>query len=644
MEDINEENRRAGLVKKQQTPIRVIVGNPPYLRTSLKETLGAGSTTYRNVILEDHGDQAPLLDDFLEPLKARGWGGQAKNIYNYYVYFVRWAIWKACEQHKNETGIVSFITGSSYLRGPGFAGMREYMRRMFDELWIIDLGGEGRGGRKEENVFKIKTPVAIFVGIQHPNTATGKPKRHSDRIKQQAKVYYQRIIGTKEEKLGALGAVDVPERDGKWEKLSNGDWAAKFVPSSAASLSDGIPLDLVFSWVHSGVQFKRKWPIGSSSDVLERRWEHLKETSESEEKAALFYETDSRNIDKAGVNLLTLESIPAFIDCSKMLKPIRYGYRSFDRQYALPDSRVNDRPRPPLWDSFSSEQLFLVNLTSTALGDGPAVTLSPYVPDMDFFRGSYGAKNIHPLYRTAGVTQPNISTSLQTALETTYGREVEPFEIAAYVVGLLGTSAYTKRFADELAESVAHVPFTADFDLFSEIVEFGRSIIFEQTWGERGAELNQFGQPTGERFKGAATIVSPTPENDYPESWSYDADSHQILVGEGVFGNVSPDVAGYEVSDMNVLGSWLGYRMKEPAGRSSSPLDQMQANTWKYDGELLELLWQLEFMINAEPRGAELLERVIVGEIIPPIKLGVPTSTEKQAPPKKKPGELDYGS
>ena len=644
MEDINEENRRAGLVKNERTPIKVLLGNPPYDRGSRSKTLGAGSTSYKNVILEENNGNRPLLDDFIEPLKVRGLGGQAKNLYNSYVYFIRWAIWKACEQRKNETGVVSYITSSSYLRGPGFAGMREYMRRVFDEVWIIDLGGEGRGARPEENVFNIRTPVAIFVGIQHPNTSTGKPKRHPDRMKQQAKVYYQRIYGTELEKLSAVGEVDVPESDDKWTQLSNGDWTDKFVPSSAAALSDGVPLDLVFPWSHSGVQFKRKWPIGASIDVLEKRWKRLQEAPSREEMAVLFRQTSQKHLEAKGENLLSLLPVDALIQDCHMLAPVRYGYRSFDRQYTLPDSRVNDRPRPQLWDSCSDDQLFLVTLTSTTLGDGPAVTLSPYVPDMDFFRGSFGAKSVHPLYRSAGTSQPNISASLRAALNEAYGREVEPFEIAAYVVGLLGTSAYTERFADELAESVAHVPFTADADLFAEVVDFGRSIIFEQTWGERGAKLNQFGQPVGLRFKGAATIAVPTPENDYPESWSYDADSQQLFVGGGRFDNVSPAVANFEVSGMSVVGSWLGYRMKTPAGKSSSPLDKIQADTWQHDGELLELLWQLEFMVNAEPRGTELLEKVIVGDIIPPATLGVPTAAEQKAPPKRKPGELDYGS
>ena len=63
-------------------------------------------------------------------------------------------------------------------------------------------------------------------------------------------------------------------------------------------------------------------------------------------------------------------------------------------------------------------------------------------------------------------------------------------------------------------------------------------------------------------------------------------------------------------------------------------------DAWQHDGELLELLWQLEFMIKAEPRGAELLDKVVTGKIIPPSTLGVPTDAERKAPAKKKPGEL----
>src|SRR5438874_10933082 len=84
-------------------------------------------------------------------------------------------------------GIISFITASSYLRGPGFVGMRQKMREAFDELWILDLEGDNLGARKTENVFAIQTPVCIAVGVRY-----GREKTNS-----LARTRYSRISGTR---------------------------------------------------------------------------------------------------------------------------------------------------------------------------------------------------------------------------------------------------------------------------------------------------------------------------------------------------------------------------------------------------------------------------------------------------------------
>ena len=130
--------------------------------------------------------------NFIGPAKDAGHGGDVKNLYNLYVYFWRWALWKVFEQDiAKGPGVVSFISASSYLQGDAFSGMREHMRRLCDEIWILDLGGEGRGARKEENVFVIETPVAIAVAFQSKEANKNKP----------AKVRYTRIRGNQAEKL-----------------------------------------------------------------------------------------------------------------------------------------------------------------------------------------------------------------------------------------------------------------------------------------------------------------------------------------------------------------------------------------------------------------------------------------------------------
>ena len=198
-------------------------------------------------------------------MREAGGGVHLKNLYNDYVYFWRWALWKVFDS-TNEGGIVTFITASSYssyLRGPAFAGMRRKMREVFDELWIIDLEGDNLGARKTENVFAIQIPVAIAIGIRRGEPNTGVP----------ARVLRARIAGTAAEKLGTLDAA---------ERLSGLDWRECATEWEAPlQIAGDTPyfgwpsLIDVFPWQASGVKVSRTWPISESNDVLVRRWRDL---------------------------------------------------------------------------------------------------------------------------------------------------------------------------------------------------------------------------------------------------------------------------------------------------------------------------------------------------------------------------------
>ena len=166
MQPISEQRIRALAVKKE-VPVIVCLGNPPYDRHEAA-TSDNGDRTGSWVRWGDDGKGADaILRDFLAPPTAAGHGVRVKNLYNLYVYFWRWALWKVFEQDAPAGGgVVSFITASSYLDGDAFGGMREHMRRVCDEIRILDLGGEGRGTRRSDNVFAIQTPVAIAVALR----------------------------------------------------------------------------------------------------------------------------------------------------------------------------------------------------------------------------------------------------------------------------------------------------------------------------------------------------------------------------------------------------------------------------------------------------------------------------------------------
>ena len=59
-----------------------------------------------------------ILHAFLDPAVDAGHGIHVKNLYNLYVYFWRWALWKVFEHETTAgPGVVSFISASSYIEG-----------------------------------------------------------------------------------------------------------------------------------------------------------------------------------------------------------------------------------------------------------------------------------------------------------------------------------------------------------------------------------------------------------------------------------------------------------------------------------------------------------------------------------------------
>lgn len=617
---IAREHERALKIKDAEH-VLVCLGNPPYGRHEASEkenqALTGGWVRYG-----DKGHHLmPILEDFLEPARKSGHGVHLKNLYNLYVYFIRWSLWKVFE-HKTATGpgILSFITASSYLDGDAFAGLREHMRKTCDHIDIIDLGGEGRGTRKDENVFAIQTPVAIFV-------AWRKAKPNPDTP---ADVRYTRIEGTREEKLKALDAV-LSSGDVKWQSIPS-EWQAPFRPLSSSNFAKWPEFTDLFPWQQSGAQFKRSWPIAPERDVLIARWEELVKSSN---KANLFKETRDRKINKIYSGVTVNSTVLTPIDKATnadLLSPVRYAFRSFDRQWMLPDNRVGDYLRPVLWQTNSQQQIFLTSMLYTSLGNGPAATACSYIPDLHHFCNR-GAKDIIPLYRDSSCAQPNILPGLLEKLSNEFALIVTPEDFAGYVYGILAQPEYTRRFAKELADKKVRVPLTKDKKLFEKVSEFGKGLIWLHTYGER---LTDAEHPTGQIPNGKAqcTKAISDHEDKYPNSFRYEENNQRLYVGDGVFAPVPLEVWQFEVSGFKVVQAWLGYRMRERSGKKSSPLDDIRPRSWtrEFTRELLELLWVLEHTVSGYPTQKQLLESVLNGTLFNADELPEVPDTAREAP------------
>ena len=633
---LTQEHEAARRVKSEGE-ILVCLGNPPYDRQQIED---GDETTQRKggwVRFGDKGQakmdlptatvegedvkERPILLDFTEPVTRAGAGLHIKNLYNDYVYFWRWALWRLFEQQESG-GIVSFITASSYLAGPGFIGMREAMRRTFDDLWIVDLGGDNLGTRKTPNVFNIQTPVAIAIGVRGANV----------RRSTLATVRYTRIEeATRETKLDRLNGIQ-NYAGLEWRECPN-DLHAPFLPPGNGDFFEWPALTDLFPWQHSGLQFKRTWPIGETEEVLLRRWDRLA-NSRVQERRALFKETRDRKIHRnyssfSGDSLSSISEINSETDPPR---PVAYCYRLFDRQYALIDNRLGDYLRPSLTLVAGSGNLFFSSLVTKALGVGAAIGVSTDFPDLDVFRGSFGGKNVMPLYRDPESNEPNVTSGLLDCLGTEFDRTVLAEELAAYAYALLGGQSYTHCYWNELETPGPRVPITRDGELFAEVSALGHRLIWLHTYAERFR-----GDGRGPTIPaGQARCIAPVSDNParYPEDFAWIEAENAVRVGTGRFGPVAAEVWNFEVSGLMVVQSWLGYRMKRRAGRKSSPLDDIRPERWtaRMSEEFLELLWVLEETLAMEPELEQALDRVVSGPCYQASELPQPTPEERQAP------------
>lgn len=176
---------------------------------------------------------------------------------------------------------------------------------------------------------------------------------------------------------------------------------------------------------------------------------------------------------------------------------------------------------------------------------------------------------------------------------------------------MLAHPAFTGRYAKELETRELHVPITKDAELFVQVRDAGAKLLWLHTYGQRYVPK---GCHRGQVPRGEARCSKPVPEDKagYPDKYEYNEPTKTLHVGAGAFAPVVPEVYNFEVSGLKVVQSWLGYRMKNPKGKKSSPLDDIRPEKWtgNFTTELLELLWILEATIAEYPRQATLLTAV----------------------------------
>ena len=263
------------------------------------------------------------------------------------------------------------------------------------------------------------------------------------------------------------------------------------------------------------------------------------------------------------------------------------------------------------------------------------VTTEP--PDKHVVRGSYGGKDVMPLYRDGRAEQANLPRGLTTTLGKVYGREVSPSDVAAYVFAMLAHPAYYETFQTERGSPGLRVPFTRDAHLFAEALELGYRLLWLQTSGQRYAD--KVGETRLPSIPGLGWTAAVTDIPEDATSITYDAHTRTLHVGRGAISGVLPEVWAFKVSGYQVLPKWLGRRTSKGTGRSANPrsatpLDRIRPGDWsdEWNDELLTLLRSLTATVGEFPVLAKLLAKVIAGDLISPSELPTPTRLERAVP------------
>jgi predicted helicase len=171
---------------KQDSPVMVIMGNPPYSGNSQNKSdwiyqLLRGKDTITEQITSNYFE----VDG--KPLGEKN----PKFLNDDYVKFIRFAQWRI---EQTGYGILAFVTNHGYLDNPTFRGMRQSLLETFDDIYVLDLHGNSKkkercpDGSKDENVFDIQQGAAISIFVKRP-----------DLKQQQATVHHAHLWGLREE-------------------------------------------------------------------------------------------------------------------------------------------------------------------------------------------------------------------------------------------------------------------------------------------------------------------------------------------------------------------------------------------------------------------------------------------------------------
>lgn len=458
---LSEEAKQAGRIKSE-TPIMVVMGNPPY----------SVSSCNKNDYIED------LISIYKQDLNER-----KINLDDDYIKFIRMG---ESYIERNHEGVLAYISNHSFIDGVTHRQMRKHLMETFDKIYILDLHGNAKkketakDGSKDENVFDIQQGVSINIfiktGMKQPNEL--------------AKVYHAELLGLRENKFEYLNNNEFDTVE--YKELEPVEPYYFFTPkdfNNEDTYDNCLKLTDIFQEYNSGIQTKNDpLSIQFSSNDIERIIENMRQLS-IEELKEQYSLTDSSGwmVKNAKNDVLR--------DCGTFL-PI--SYKVFDTRYTYftdKSSGFLGRPRYSVMSHLSkgiyglsftrsipANQEFNHVMAVNQIMDIHIIGGQSYVAPLYLYENDSEQKSFFTQNR-----KPNLNMDIVKSLETTLGLSFTPekentegtfapIDILDYIYGVLHSNKYRTKYKEFLKIDFPRIPYPASADYFFKIAKMGKEL------------------------------------------------------------------------------------------------------------------------------------------------------------------------
>lgn len=420
---LSEEAKQAGRIKSE-TPIMVVMGNPPYSVSSCNKS------DYIDEIMEVY--KKDLNEKNIQPLSDD------------YIKFIRMG---ETYIEKNKEGVLAYISNNSFLDGVIHRQMRKHLMETFDKIYILDLHGNAKkkecciDGSKDENVFDIQQGVSINIFVK---TGMKQPK-------ELAKVYHAELLGVRENKFEYLNNNEFDTVE--YKELEPVEPYYFFVPkdfNAQAYYKRGVKIDELFTVNASGVKTHHDNELVSMQPF--------------DTKTNQVY--NYRPFDKRYINY----------DLSKVERP-----RCSLMKHFIIGSNIGLITVRQYAENIDFNHVCLTNsiadIRMTISNKGSCYVYPLYLYDDSSEQKSFFTQNRKPNLNM------DIVHSLETSLKLTFTPEKEtsegtfaPIDILDYVYGVLHSNKYRAKYKEFLKIDFPRIPYPANSKYFFEVAELGKQL------------------------------------------------------------------------------------------------------------------------------------------------------------------------